>query len=369
MNDWIFAAAKSSDNLQICSPAFTARYLAKYAAGEEERARVFLRAGKDANTVNVQQEKLRNTKVTGAAIAAANDKARERESTAVEGRSLSLTEAVWWLLGFPYVSLCSHYVHVNTGFKQDRGGVIKHERQRVRPGAEAEEVAGYTARELLHFPPVRQYTNPQRLIIIDSNNSNITPDAISKFGARPPELMFINTLVDYFECTIRLPVPKSRLGNGAQALSVQQALLRLDIRECPWFDGFDKEIKILPSKLQRVRDMAIEYQNDDAHHTLAQMQLATSVLHNILLPLLAPQPPQDLLDTFVYQGNALPRVAVLSNPLPRFADRFLVHIILSLGHFTTERVGLVQDAANVTEQEVNDILRMYVLKQLLYLPG
>ncbi|KAF4705936.1 hypothetical protein FOZ63_013245 [Perkinsus olseni] len=49
MNDWIFAAAKSSDNLQIC---------------EEERARVFLRAGKDANTVNVQEEKLRNTKVS-----------------------------------------------------------------------------------------------------------------------------------------------------------------------------------------------------------------------------------------------------------------------------------------------------------------
>ncbi|EER03024.1 hypothetical protein Pmar_PMAR022414, partial [Perkinsus marinus ATCC 50983] len=58
---------------------FTAHYLAKYAAGEEERARVFLRAGKDANTMNVQQDDLRNVKVTGAAVAAANDKSRERE--------------------------------------------------------------------------------------------------------------------------------------------------------------------------------------------------------------------------------------------------------------------------------------------------
>ncbi|KAF4647015.1 hypothetical protein FOL47_005225, partial [Perkinsus chesapeaki] len=82
MNEWIFAAARSSDNLQICSPAFTARYLAKYAAGEEERARVFLRAGKDENTVKVQQEDIRNTKITGAAIASEKDKAKERPSTA-----------------------------------------------------------------------------------------------------------------------------------------------------------------------------------------------------------------------------------------------------------------------------------------------
>ncbi|KAF4753036.1 hypothetical protein FOZ62_011082, partial [Perkinsus olseni] len=382
MNDWIFAAARSSDNLQICSPAFTARYLAKYAAGEEERARVFLRATKDENTLNMQQENLRNTKIAGAAIAAANDKSRERPSTAVEGRTLSMTEAVWWLLGFSYVHLCSHYVHVNTGFKQDRGGVIKHERQRVRPGVEADQVPGQIARQNLNFPPVRRFSLNQCLTILDCTNSCITPDAISKFSARPPELMFLNNLVDYFECTVRLTIPRGRIRAAGQALNAQEALLRFNIRDSPWIDGFDKEIKLLPNKIQRVRELAVAYR-DDARHSAAERQLVALILNNILDPLLQLQPAQDLVDIFVQQGDALPRVAVLSNPLPRYADRFLVHVILSLGNFSTEvdaftvnhlrrsfqTVGLVEDAENVTVDEVNTILRTYVLKQLLYMPG
>ncbi|KAF4741263.1 hypothetical protein FOZ63_029320, partial [Perkinsus olseni] len=135
-NDWIFAAAKSSDNLQICSPTFTARYLAKYAAGEEERARVFLKCGRSENEVSVTQDPLQNLKVTGAAIAASSDKVKEKRSTAVEGRTLALTESAFWIFEFKYVHLCSKYIHINTGYKQDRSAIMKRERQRVRPGAE-----------------------------------------------------------------------------------------------------------------------------------------------------------------------------------------------------------------------------------------
>ncbi|KAF4713292.1 hypothetical protein FOZ63_007666, partial [Perkinsus olseni] len=152
MCDWIFAAAKSSDNLQICSPTFTARYLAKYAAGEEERARVFLKASRTSETVQVDQEALRNVKVTGAAIAASSDRCKERKSTAIEGRTLSLTEAVWWLLDFPYVHLCSKYIHINTGFKQDRSGVLKRDRRHVQPGAHGNAVPAVLARRGLALP-------------------------------------------------------------------------------------------------------------------------------------------------------------------------------------------------------------------------
>ncbi|KAF4744372.1 hypothetical protein FOZ62_013971, partial [Perkinsus olseni] len=200
MCDWIFAAAKSSDNLQICSPTFTARYLAKYAAGEEERARVFLKASRTSETVQVDQEALRNVKVTGAAIAASSDRCKERKSTAIEGRTLSLTEAVWWLLNFPYVHLCSKYIHINTGFKQDRAGVLKRDRRHVQPGAHGNAVPAVLARRGLALPAVRQFSQYQELTIQDCISSTITPDKISIFGLRPPELLFVDTLVDYFEC-------------------------------------------------------------------------------------------------------------------------------------------------------------------------
>ncbi|KAF4650251.1 hypothetical protein FOL47_001334, partial [Perkinsus chesapeaki] len=318
------------------------------------------------------------------AIASEKDKAKERPSTAVEGRTLSLTEAVWWLLNFPYVELCSHYIHINTGFKQDRGGVIKHERQRVRPGNQAEEVSAIMARHALHFPPVRQYTDAQRLTIVDSNTSNITVDSVSIFSSRPPELKFLNTLVDYFECVVRLPIPKSAQNDAeGNPVNPQQALLNISIPDCPWIDGFDKQIRIIPAQLPRVRQCAVAYRDNVARYSLAERQLVGNIIEHIIDPLLGQQPPQGLFDRFIFQGNRKPHVAVLSNPLPRYADRFLLHIVLSLGNFHTEvdlfavnhlrqsfqLAGLVQDSNNPTEQEVYTILRRYILSQLLYLPG
>ncbi|KAF4713458.1 hypothetical protein FOZ62_017046, partial [Perkinsus olseni] len=104
---------------------------------------------------------------------------------------------------------------------------------------------------------------------------------------------------------------------------------------------------------------------------------------DILDPLLGPEPPMDLVDRFVLQDDFFPRVAVLSNPLPRYADRFLIHVILSLGRYETEvgvfdvanlrqafyEARLIADPNQPTIEEKNSILRRYILEQLLYMPG
>ncbi|KAF4714116.1 hypothetical protein FOZ62_022488, partial [Perkinsus olseni] len=382
-NDWIFAAAKSSDNLQICSPTFTARYLAKYAAGEEERARVFLKCGRSENEVSVTQDPLQNLKVTGAAIASSSDKAREKKSSAVEGRTLALTEAVFWEFEFKYVHLCSKYIHINTGYKQDRSAIMKREHHYVRPGAEGNAVAAFDVREALGFPPERQILNAQIYTICDARQSNIMPDAISIFGVRPPELLFISSVKDYFECVDRKAIPKRMLRNGDQIQEVNEALLRVELAECPWIDGFDKQVRLLPNCISRVREAAVAYVTNRAYYYPQQGELVRSIIRDILDPLLGNEPPMDLVERFVVPDDFFPRVAVLSNPLPRYADRFLIHIILSMGRYETEvgvfdvanlrqsfqEAQLIADAEHPTVQEKNLILRRYILEQLLYMPG
>lgn len=382
-NDWIFAAAKSSDNLQICSPNFTARYLAKYAAGEEERARVFLKCGRSENEVSITQDPLHNLKVTGAAIASSSDKAREKKSSAVEGRTLALTEVVFWEFEFEYVHLCSRYIHINTGYKQDRSAIMKREHHYVRPGAEGNAVAAFDVREALGFPRERQILNAQISTICDARESNIMPDAISIFAVRPPELLFISSVKDYFECVDRKTIPKRMLRNGDQIQEVNEALLRVELAECPWIDGFDKQIRLLPNCISRVRTTAVAYVTNRAYYYPQQGELVRSIIRDILEPLLSNEPPMDLVERFVVPDDFFPRVAVLSNPLPRYADRFLIHIILSMGRYETEvgvfdvanlrqsfqEAQLIADAEHPTVQEKNLILRRYILEQLVYMPG
>ncbi|KAF4648515.1 hypothetical protein FOL47_003131, partial [Perkinsus chesapeaki] len=69
----------------------------------------------------------------------------------------------------------------------------------------------------------------------------------------------------------------------------QQALLNISIPDCPWIDGFDKQIRIIPAQLPRVKQCALAYRDNAARYSLAERQ----------------QPPQGLFDRFIFQGGEL----------------------------------------------------------------
>ncbi|MPC68962.1 hypothetical protein E2C01_063175 [Portunus trituberculatus] len=56
---------KSSTNVQVCDRKFQVSYLAKYAAGIEERCPVQLSTTSDPGQVLVQAHSLINTKISG----------------------------------------------------------------------------------------------------------------------------------------------------------------------------------------------------------------------------------------------------------------------------------------------------------------
>ena len=63
MNPHLFVLTQSQNNLLICDKYLSARYIAKYAAGTEEKARVTLSAGKIRTKLKLLLERLRITKL------------------------------------------------------------------------------------------------------------------------------------------------------------------------------------------------------------------------------------------------------------------------------------------------------------------
>ena len=114
----IFALLKCNMNCLLCDRVLSAAYIAKYAAGVEERAFVDIKA-ENATKVSVSVKGINNIKIAGAKLAASKD-----FSSTEQFRVISSTECVWTMLQLPYVMPSYECVHVSTLPMENRGGVI-----------------------------------------------------------------------------------------------------------------------------------------------------------------------------------------------------------------------------------------------------
>ena len=109
-NPLLFVVTRSSQNLQLCDEYLSARYIAEYAAGIEERAdaRVDPVTSKD---IKVQPTGLRNIKITGSKV---KSKTTDKKTLV---QIIPQVETIWWLLCFNYVHSSVDFVHLCTNEK------------------------------------------------------------------------------------------------------------------------------------------------------------------------------------------------------------------------------------------------------------
>ena len=168
----LFLASKSSQNLQLCDEYLSVRYIAKYAAGIEERADSKIDPV-SFKEIKIQSSGLRNVKIAGCKI-----KAKTNEKNLVQ--IIPQVEAVWWLLDFRYVYSSVPFKHLSTHEKTERGAFIKiHARTNSLefPLAILKTFSFPTFR--LNFPTFRQFTESQLLLLKDSLSSEYTRCKIS----------------------------------------------------------------------------------------------------------------------------------------------------------------------------------------------
>ena len=360
-NARIFALVRSSTNLQICDTYMSARYLAKYAAGVEERSHVSIRSSTQQNTFSFDIDPMTNQKIAGVELSSPAF-SRKRKRNTFTGRVISLTESAWWSLRFPYVVSNISFVHVVTAPKEKRSGVILEKRRLSRHNQAGLYARQNAIRRNLSLPSHRQFTNNQIFLIIDTQRSTLTPDKVTIFGVRPPELRFVRSVEQYFTWFLRFKPKKQQ---------APESCIKARVEESLWTDGLGYIVLLNSYYVDSFVSFCTNYITKDNSFNLNCLEA---------LACLRSQHQNNFL---CEKKFATCRQVVFSNVLPRDSSNFIIHILLTLGSYTTEldlfanssiiqafhTAGLCQSISGCDNSEVSQITRRFLLEQLLFYPG
>ena len=193
-------------------------------------------------------------------------------------------------------------------------------------------------------------------------------DTTWRFSLRPPELMLFDTLQMYCKWFIR--------GQRCQQCEASPALA-----QCVWIDGTGHRVYLRQRYIAEAADHMRQLSfmdNDDVSEPAMELYrdvfgpLEQAAEHNQHTPLYL-----RFVDTTATQHN----VVVYSAVTPFQFPRFLIHLLLSKGHFQTEidlypcrdlpeafvQTGLLP-SVHPSEEEVATLIRSYVTQQLQWLP-
>lgn len=197
----IFVALRSSTNIQRCDRRFQTAYLVKYAAGQEERKNVMMRAGHTSDEIHVESESLSNIKISGAQFVH-REGMRQKRQPNLMAREIPVTEAVWYSLGLPYVHTNVEFHHVPSLPVECRPGTVRRASLMSRRGQPLDLQGDLPEpvrirRDVLQLEEWRQFTCNQERLMVERLYSSYNLDQIAAFNLRPPELLIFNSLEQY----------------------------------------------------------------------------------------------------------------------------------------------------------------------------
>ena len=307
-NGRLFAATRSSQNLQFCTGYLVSRYLAKYVAGVDEHNRVRVGIASQQQTdLELQMEMLGNMKITSSII---KDKEKQKKSRdfnhQTKGRAIGLMEVVSLILGYPQVYTDIRFIHVSTLPLEQRPAFDKTSKlsnlkkegiihpntiiQNPRDLDERSVIPSHLQQDKMFrariLPKWRQHTSTELLILRDQIMSTVLMDSGTIFACRPPELRFIREQKCYFCWFVRNA--KSGLCTTHEAKERFQFGLKSDYVKSRWIDGTNCDIHLrasaLPELIQylsTLTDTDFECQPNDQSPRTVREQLFCD-MHSLL---------------------------------------------------------------------------------------
>ena len=355
MNPHIFALTQSQNNILICDKYLSARYIAKYAAGVEEKAKVLISAGKRENEIQVEVGEIQNTKIAGVQHRIQREEQNNRKDCC-QARHICITECYWHLFNLPFVKSSFSSVCVNTNEMECRPGIklSSHSNCSFRKTKSEKTSIWINLRD--NLPIWRQFTKTQKSTIKLHLESSISVCNITAHSARPPELLFIQNPKDYFWLL-------ERKQNSKQ--DSLKLIKMLQTRKMVWVDGFGKQVLVRKNRVSQFLQCLQTSTNETAVHLRTILETEAD-----LEPFTSPND-----DT---RSNA---VVYFSKIYPSDGGKFLVHLLLSMGSFETEldlfscnslwdcfkKAGLW--TKSTTKENILNITRKYIIEQAQYLPG
>ena len=155
--------------------------------------------------------------------------------------------------------------------------------------------------------------------------------------------------------------------------------MKNDVRDSTWVDGENKAIRLRPCAVDEfsnyIQDCLLQ---NSAENRLLDAMLVVSEVNNNLS-----HPNRSFFVSADPHLSNTPAEVVFSKVYPHSPANFLIHFLLSKAKFETElelydvatlkdafvKGEIVPDKQTFDEQDVNEILKKFVLEQLRYLPG
>ena len=353
-NPHLFVAHRSSDNLVLTDTYFSCRYLAKYVQGVDENCKVNIKAGGEKGKMVMEEEAVANTKISTGKIMQEKRQKKKRQNPSYSGRALGLPEAVGLMLKEQQVFTDATFVSIPTVPLEQRPA---HERvaraqwcqdirqeassrqtkqQQVPVGRGNSNFLGQQVWQSLALDGERQFSTMEEIIIRDALASPLSLDAITLFGCRPPELRFLKSPTYYYSYFTRL---SHKNPNKVTQKTTTEELLHQDLFKCGWVDGLDCQVLVKPQAIQDIL-MLSECVGEvrELFHCLNYIVHDVANSMNYYLDLST----QDLeamyhrfIDIKYGKDTALP-LALFNVAKPTQGNRFLIHVLLSMGKFNNE---------------------------------
>ena len=377
LNVALWSITRSSLNvLKVCK-SVASRYLTSYAAGKEEHADVSINPDNAHNVLNVQVQRIENKKLGGVRKILARETKQHKTQGIIDSTTIASTECVSWMLELPTVITTMDFVSVPSVPLENRGGVILKRKNNTqsrenRPGI-ANDGPAEVREQILGLPRHRCFTRPQKTVIDSTNKTPFSTDKVTLFSIRAPELLFVDNLKLYFRWFVREKMSKKRREN------LYLRFLKLDVTQSHWLDGEGYSAKLRPCAIDEFKNFVQEklIENPTNSRVLDAQLVVTQVLQDQ-----SHVNYHNFVSADVKLSNT-PAEVVFSKVYPRSPSNFLIHFLLSTGHFETElelfdvpslrdayiRGKVIPDKQVYDSSDVNRLLEKYILEQLRYLPG
>ena len=357
----LFCITRSSTNILLPTRRFSCSYLSTYTTKTEEHSDGRILPAIDGKSFRLRTDGIQNKFLASSKILNQLDKESKRDVEKIDCRLVSLTESVFWTLGLPYVISTMDFVHV-----QNVPPELRFVKRICDKKSSNTNLQYQTFRDDLNLETFQQLTFAQKATAIDLQSSGQADDSMTSFSIRPPELLCVNAIENF--CSWFVYVSKR--------MKVEELKnLFLNRRFKPWINGRGWQIKIRPSAIENFRNY-LTTQSQPGY--LRAIEYNLQILNNLH--------EEEMMFLYVEQKPTLSRTnaeVVFATVNPRRTVDFLVAFVLRFGVFETElelfqtnsllssfvQSKILPDKQSYSQTDLWSLLKQYVIKELVYLPG
>ena len=401
----LFSMCRSMQNVQsllVCNGCN--KYVCKYCAKLDQQNHVIVKSHpNDIGTLMSRSRFLHNTKISTSAYNEKKIMDKDRYKNHPSGRKISLFQMLQQMLGFPEVFHDMNFIQVPTVPLEERAGVEVDPLCSLMKINDSDNLDDYdnlddgidlsvpsekvrrTERNLVGW---RQHTESELLTMDGILYSSISPDRITLFSLRPPELRpFIRKVEQYY-----------RWFDICKPLKYDKVIEHLDhtLQKSFLIDGMFHQVKVYSKAFTEIDDYISTLRRNDEIEDDTPLEIVVNYFENMIrlykasenqnveeLSDIHQQELKFYLKHIINDNKGHLPVVVFSFIKPKNPHRFALHFMLTEGQFDTESdlqcrslresfryCKLIGDSNNPDELQKysNTLLQQYFTNQLVFYP-